>query len=233
MVFLIIYDFFDDRDFILFIQIVLEAGGCIDVDTVFLGSSHENTLVVVELEELWLSFQGDFELVESGDRLVGEVEGKDLVDLGEENLFPLRCTRNDSEVEVHRHLFEVLDVLENDPMDEVSILAIRLSSIDEQLILLLLVHDQVLSTDDRQVFIGLAALKGDDLVWLSGLSWKKFDFKLSAFLVLVSVVNLNFVDLGNQELALALDLKTLGTFIVLTGDGNLEVVLVLSSVDDK
>ena len=127
----------------------------------------------------------------------------------------------------------MFDVLHDDSIDEIAVTSITLPSVDEQLVGLLLIHDQVLSADNGQVFVALAALEGDDFVGLSSFGWKKLDFEFTAFKIVIGIINLNFVDLGNEELILTLDLKTLSTFIVFAGDRYLEVVLVLPSVNDK
>ena len=127
----------------------------------------------------------------------------------------------------------MLDIFDDNSVDEITIASISLLFVNEQLVGLLLVHDQVLSTDYSQILISLTGLDGNDFVWLSGLSWEKLDFKFTALKIVISIVNLDFINLGDEELTLTLDLKTLGTFVVLVGDWNLEVVLILSSVDDE
>ena len=180
-----------------------------------------------------MSFQWVLKFVKSGNLLGLEVESKDLVNLGKKNLFSIGSSWNDSEMEIHRHLPEMFDVFHDDSIDEIAVTSITLPSVDEQLVGLLLIHDQVLSANNCQVFVALAALEGDDFVGFSSFGWKKFDFEFTAFKIVIGIINLNFVDLGNEEFILTLDLKTLSTFIIFAGDRYLEVVLILSSVNDK
>jgi hypothetical protein len=137
-----------------------------------LGGRHKNALVIVQLEELRLSVQCFLKLVKSGDRLGLEVEGEDLVDLGKKNLFSLNWPWYDSEMEIHGDLLEMFDVFNHNSVNEISVTSIRLPSVDEQLVGLLLIHDQVLATNDCQIFIGLTALEGDDFVGLSSFGWE-------------------------------------------------------------
>ena len=137
-----------------------------------MGGCHENALVIVQLKELWLSDQWVLKLIESGNPLSLEVESKDLVHFGKKNLFSIGCSWNDSEMEIHGNLLEMFDVFDDNSVDEISITSVRLPSVDEQLVGLLLVHYQVLSTNDRQIFIALAALEGDDFVGFSCFSWE-------------------------------------------------------------
>lgn len=148
LIFFVIDDFLDDRDFILFIKIALLASWGVYVDTIFLGGCHENALIIVQFEELWLSVQWVLKFVKSSDCLVLEVESKDLVDLGKKNFFSIVCAWNDSEMEIHRHLLEMFDVFHDNSVDEIAVASITLPSVDEQLVGLLLVHNQVLSTND-------------------------------------------------------------------------------------
>ena len=123
-----------------------------------MGGCHEDALIIVELEELRLSFQWVLKFVKSGNLLGLEVESKDLVNLGKKNLFSIGSSWNDSEMEIHRHLPEMFDILHDDSIDEIAVTSITLPSVDEQLVGLLLIHDQVLSADNCQVFVALAAL---------------------------------------------------------------------------
>jgi hypothetical protein len=70
-------------------------------------------------------------------------------------------------MEIHGNLLEMFDVFYHNSVDEISVTPISLPSVDEQLVGLLLIHDQVLSTNDCQIFIGLTALEGDDFVGFS------------------------------------------------------------------
>jgi len=47
LIFFIIDDFLDDRDFIFVVEIVLEAEGGVYVETIFLGGCHEDALIIV------------------------------------------------------------------------------------------------------------------------------------------------------------------------------------------
>ena len=66
-----------------------------------MGGCHEDALIIVELEELRLSFQWVLKFVKSGNLLGLEVESKDLVNLGKKNLFSIGSSWNDSEMEIH------------------------------------------------------------------------------------------------------------------------------------
>lgn len=100
-----------------------------------------------------------------------KVERKHLLLLDKDDLVWVTVSVNILEVILHAHLVEVRDVLDYDSFDEFELIVGVLTSgslsfEDKKLVLLLLILDKVLTTDDSQVVLALILLHTDDLIWL-------------------------------------------------------------------
>ena len=73
------------------------------------------------------------------------------------------------------------------------------SSVDEKLIRFLLVHDQVLSTNDAEIFFVLAGSKSNNLIGFSCFRLEKGNRELAHFLKRETIIHHNLIDLGTQE----------------------------------
>ena len=105
---------------------------------------------------------------------------------------------------------------------------------NEQLIGLLLVHNEVLSRDDRQQVLVLRDLHTDDLIRFPffGDHQRDLNFALSNFFELFSVKELDPVNLTDQESIHSLDWQApLSIQVVLRDSVDLVIVLILPTVD--
>lgn len=65
----------------------------------------------------------------------------------------------------HNPLIEVIDVLRA-PQLRAQPIVLRVLLEDPELVGLLLVHDEILTTDNAQILLVLAFVDGQDLIWL-------------------------------------------------------------------
>ena len=99
--------------------------------------------------------------------------------------------------------------------------------------MLLLVHDQVLATDDSQEHLIFTLLHANDFIGFSAYRLKKLDRDSVKLLELGCAIENNLVHLRNQECIHGLQFQAFGALQVLSHDRNLEVMGELSCVDIK
>lgn len=123
------------------------------METILLRSYAEILLIITKGKYLWLTFERWFERFNRSDNLSFVIQLKYFILFGKDDTrwFLTLCTI--FEVILHTDLGELWHILDNDPLDLLpfSIFGFILTGLflkNEKLVLLLLVHDQVLSTDD-------------------------------------------------------------------------------------
>jgi hypothetical protein len=150
----IVNDVVDQTDTEKFIEIhVIFVRLKISMKAVLLRSYTEIPLLFTEGKYLWLTFERWLERFNRGDdlSLVIQLEYFILLSKDDTHWFLTRCSI--FEVILHADFGELWHILDNDPLDllPLSIFGIiftRLFLKNEKLVLLLLVHDQVLATND-------------------------------------------------------------------------------------
>lgn len=123
------------------------------METVLLRSYAEILLIITKGKYLWLTFERWLERFNRSDNLSFVIQLKYFILFSKDDTrwFLTLCTI--FEVILHTDLGELWHILDNDPLDLLpfSIFGFILTGLflkNEKLVLLLLVHDQVLSTDD-------------------------------------------------------------------------------------
>lgn len=123
------------------------------METVLLRSYAEILLIITKGKYLWLTFERWLERFNRSDNLSFVIQLKYFILFSKDDTrwFLTLCTI--FEVILHTDLGELWHILDNDPLDLLpfSIFGFILAGLflkNEKLVLLLLIHDQVLSTDD-------------------------------------------------------------------------------------
>jgi len=191
----------------------------VEVDSILRGSTDKDSLVLIGMEELWLALQLLLEDVDGGNYLSLEVQAEDSVNFSEKNggsllrIFSVKCLN--FEMEIHAHLLENIDVLQNYSVGAHKLIALAgssLSFVHEKLVGLLLAHDQVFTADDGHVLFVLALLYSNNFVWLPSFCFQQLDIKFTNLLECVGVVQLDLVYLRHHESLHCLQLKPHGSF---------------------
>lgn len=190
-------------DVVKLIEILLVFLGQIEVDTVFWRGRDHNSLLIVHLEEFWLSVERGFEAVDLRGPLCLEIELDDAGGLYEENLVGLSILRV-LKVELHTDLVENGHVFDNNSLDLLKLgfhTCVKGSLLleNEELVGLLLLHNQVFATDagDELIIVGLP--DGNDLIWLSCRGLEQLDGELANLLKGVRVIEEDLVNLSHTE----------------------------------
>lgn len=139
-------------------------------DTIVGGRNNGDRLVVIHCEELWLLRQGLSEGGYDVHFLGFDVHDDDRVLLGEDDLLRVSAFQR-LKVELHGDLVEDRVAFNHKVLDEAELVhLIGVWVLDppeqEQLIGLLLLHDQVLTTDDTKHLLVGGDLHRNDLIWL-------------------------------------------------------------------
>ena len=105
---------------------------------------------------------------------------------------------------IHAYSFKDWKVLHYDSVSLLKAIILvgsfsSLSLKDEELVLLLLSHDQILSTDNGNPILISGFDESNDLVWLSCLCLKKGDWNLSALVIVLIVQHDDLVNLGDEH----------------------------------
>ena len=105
---------------------------------------------------------------------------------------------------LHAHLGKDWKVLHNDSivLDKLVVFQNRLSLNflkDEELVLLLLVHNQVLATDDGHPILVKGFHKTDHFIGLTSFCYKKLDWDFSAPGEVLIIKHDDLVNLGNEH----------------------------------
>lgn len=138
--------------------------------TILLRSYAEILLVITKGENLWLTFERWFESFNRSDYLSFVIQLKYFILLGKDDALGFLALFCVFEVILHTDLCERWHILDNDPLDLLPfsifvIIFARLLLKNEKLVLLLLVHDKVLTTNDGQIVLTLRFLKSNNLIW--------------------------------------------------------------------
>ena len=165
----------------------------VDVHSVLCRGDDHQILLIVHLEELRLAIQWHLEDVDGFDALLHrlcEVQLQYPVLLHKDECGVVTLARLQGfEVKLNAHLVEDRDVFHTQPelLHELvfGLAALSRSSLeDEQLVWLLLLHDEVLSTNASDVLLVLGLSERNDLVRLPRLRLQESDWHLTDSLVL-------------------------------------------------
>lgn len=202
-VFFIVDNLFHATDVVKLIEILFVFLGQIEVDTILWRGRDHNGLLIVHLEEFWLSIKRGFEAVDLRGPLCLEIEFDDASGLYEENLVGLSVF-GVLEVELHTNLVKNGHIFDNNSLDLLKLgfgISVDGSLLleNKELIGLLLLHNQVFATDAGNKLVIVGFSDGDDLVWLSCRSFEQLDRKLTNLLEGVGVIEEYLVNLGNTK----------------------------------
>ena len=123
------------------------------METILLRSYAEILLIFTKGKYLWLTFERWLERFNRSDNLSIVIQRKYLILFSKDDTRWFLTLCGIFEVILHTDLGELWHILDNDPLDLLpfSIFGLILTGLllkNEKLVLLLLVHDQVLTTDD-------------------------------------------------------------------------------------
>jgi hypothetical protein len=189
-------------------------GFLVYVNAVHVGGHHINRLLFVGAEEGRLLEKSVviFKLVDACYHIIDKVQRENLIYFRKQNLGSLIGRLVILEMEVHACFLELRLVLEDDTIhfDELGWECTLLVFEDEQLIDLLLISNETLTTDDSNVFLVLAFLKGKDLVWLACFSvFQQLNVQVTQLFEGCGIVHVDFVDVCTQEHFMPLKLNCL------------------------
>lgn len=134
------------------------------IDTVVHRGDDGNGLLVVHVEEFWLSTEWLLQLNKLSCLLCVEVKLHDRLFFGEEDVGRISAMLCGLETELHANAVEFLSLLNIDGLDKLEFvhgihcIQVLFSLEQEELVWLLLVHNQVLSTDNRKNLLVLRDL---------------------------------------------------------------------------
>lgn len=205
------------------------------VNTILLGRDNHGILVIIEKEEFRLS--GDW--LEFGDVLdiaCLKIEFQDAIFFSKYDRIYFMISRLwDLEVKLHTNLLHLFIIDEHYLLYEHKFFISFYSLVNEQLIGLLLVHDQVLSANDGEIFIIVTRCHCNYFVDFSGGGGQKLDFDLIVYQLLecAGIIHPYGVQITNDESTLTLYAYSKGTLQVVFHHSNHEIMLISSSVDFK
>ena len=102
---------------------------------------------------------------------------------------------------------------------------------DEKLVLLLFVHDQILSSDYTQPFLIWRLLNTNNLIWLSAVGHEERNGNTLDFPEILGAVNINTTDIGDKDAIHTFDLNRFRTLHVERIDTYSQVMKVFPLVD--
>jgi hypothetical protein len=110
------------------------------------------------------------------------------------------------EIESHANFVEPRVILNNDPLNLLilsilSLIILRLLLENEELVLFLLIHHQILATDDGKEVFTFRFLEPNDLIWFPGVRVQQLNRNFRALIKSLRIKHQDLVDLGYQERA--------------------------------
>ena len=184
IIFIIIHDLLDVSNLVQFIEINEFLSVEVQVDTILFSGDDEDGLILVHDELLRLRGQWLLIFENSPYDLCLEVELEYLVRLGEDDRVWILARLSLLEEVLHGHLFEDGQIFDDDSLVENKLVVLYqrfcgFLLVDEQLVLLLLAHDEVLTADDGDILLAGRLTKTDDLVGLARLRLQEGDWDFS------------------------------------------------------
>ena len=186
--FIIVNNFLDWADVIGFVEIYPSAVGHVEIDTIFGWSDNSDGLVITQKEEIWLPSKWCIENGEIIGLVRDEIKLDNLLLPGENQSVWISPILGVFERKLHGNEIE-LRVFSNSNSPDLfkfvgSVgLSIQIFHpfVDEYLIAFILIHDQLLTCNDRQEVLAWRDLHTDDLIFLPGCRGKELNLDLTLF----------------------------------------------------